>query len=502
MNTNFCNPFADYGSIVRGERFIGRSDGINDIENRVIRPSEPGNLAIIGNYRIGKSSLLYKGIMDRRNDLIAKRRLPIWINLATFETASSFFRALVTSVYNEMKDLGWLTEQIQNAEEKIQGEMTSTSDEYGRIQRFFEKVRQANCQALFILDEFDHARYLFKNDISGFQKLRELSYRPEWRVTFITASRRSLRDIELQTRAISTFDLIFLKHNLGMFNNDDLSEYFERMKKIGIDIGSNFQERIKFYCGGHPFLLEVLGYEVVELFRATSQVDVDVAAKKVGHTFIDQYDHLIRILSEDGDLNKILQILFGPVFDINQINVDTFLRYGLIHPDEEDNYVAFSEHFQTYLKLIERYSELWPLWRDTELGLRNCIHTSLSEQYGDDWIPGVEKRCPNLKPIFAGCRDAQQKETASFGNRTSSSLLDYSYPQDLFQIIFSNWNIFKPIFGKDKNYWGRHSETLSKIRNPLVHNRDLKNYDYLRIQAEGYCNEILTKLEPPTLNSL
>jgi hypothetical protein len=57
MNSDFENPFADYGSVVRGERFIGRTENLKVIENRYVRPKESGNLAIIGEPRIGKSSL-------------------------------------------------------------------------------------------------------------------------------------------------------------------------------------------------------------------------------------------------------------------------------------------------------------------------------------------------------------------------------------------------------------------------------------------------------------
>ena len=75
---------------------------------------------------------------------------------------------------------------------------------------------------------------------------------PEWRVSFITASRRSLRDIELQTGAISTFDLIFHKHYLAMFNEQDLEEYFTRISSVGIEVTPVMKERIDYYCGGSP----------------------------------------------------------------------------------------------------------------------------------------------------------------------------------------------------------------------------------------------------------
>lgn len=495
MNLDFENPFADYGGIVRGERFIGRRDSLRVLENRVIRPREPGNLAIIGDYRIGKSSLIYKAVMERKSELIAKKLLPIWINLGTYDQAGIFFRSLVLNCLDEMRELGWLSEAIENtARQALQDEL-SWSEGYGRIQRFFEKVRQAGFRILFILDEFDNARHLFKGDISGFQGLRELSYRPEWRVTYITASRRTLRNIELQTKAISTFDLIFQKHYLAMFGDLDMQEYFSRLTSVGIPVTPGLQEQIGFYCGGHPFILEMLGYEIVEMFREQQLINVDQAALRIEQSLLDQYDHMIEILREDGSLNKLLQILFGPVVDAKPIDADELLRYGLIKPTAEGIYVAFSSHFQSYLKLIERQVDLWPIWKETEIALRSVVTNKMVEQYGEKWIEKLEIARPKLKAIFDQCREAQQREEKTFGSRASGNLIDFTYPQDLFAIIFAEWNTFKSIFKKDTNYWAQRAQLLAKIRNPLAHNRDETLAEYERQQAEGFCKEILAVLQ-------
>ena len=188
MVSNVDNPFADYGNIVGGERFIGRTEGLKVLQNRVIRPQEPGNLAVIGEPRIGKSSLVYKATIERKDEIIARNMLPIWTNLGTYDRAAIFLRSLVTNCYDELDDLDWLNDSIDRAFQRVLQDELSWSEGYGCIQRFFEKVRQAGIRILFILDEFDHARFLFKDDASGFQGLRELSYRPEWRVTFITTS--------------------------------------------------------------------------------------------------------------------------------------------------------------------------------------------------------------------------------------------------------------------------------------------------------------------------
>ena len=63
------NPFADYGRIIHGDRFIGRKTIVNNIENRIIHPDNPGNLAIVGMHRIGKSSLAHKVIIEQKDNL-------------------------------------------------------------------------------------------------------------------------------------------------------------------------------------------------------------------------------------------------------------------------------------------------------------------------------------------------------------------------------------------------------------------------------------------------
>lgn len=493
MDRNFENPFADYGSIVHGMRFIGRKDDLQVIESRVIRPREPGNLAIIGDSRIGKSSLVYRAVIDRRDELIAKRLLPIWINLSIYDGVLAFFRSLVSICRDELEELGWLSSNIQKAANRALISELSWGESYSLIQRFFENVRKREIIVIFILDEFDHARYLFRENISAFQGLRELSYRPEWRVYYIVTSRRTIRDIELQTQTISTLDGIFQKHYLGMFDADGLEEYFERLTSTGIPKNASLREKIISHCGGHPYLLELLGHEVVEHFRKEQVVDIDEAARRSMPAFLDQYERMRELLSEEGKTDKILQILFGPVVNVKWTDVESLLKYGFIKQNEQDTYTAFSQHFQAYLEIIERQFDwdLWPIWRQTEKSLRQLIAQVLTKNHGNNWVNALEKSKPHLKEIFNRCREQQAKEEKSFGKKTSNDLLHYTYPIDLFAIIFSTWNIFRDIFGKDKNYWNQRIELLSKIRNPLAHNRDNIIPQYELQIAEGYCKEIL-----------
>jgi hypothetical protein len=501
MSLEIENPFADYGNIVTGDRFIGRKDSLRVIANRVTRPQEPGNLAIIGDPRIGKSSLVYKAVIESKSVLISKRLLPIWINLATYDQPPIFFKSLITRCIDELEDLNWMTETIQRAANHALQDEVSWSEGYTRIQRFFEKIRQNNIRILFILDEFDHARFLFKGDISGFQGLRELSYRPEWRVTFITTSRRTIREIELQSQAISTLDGIFHKHYLTMFNDEDFQAFAERLSSVGLSVTSEIIDEIEFYCGKHPYLLEMLGYEIVEVFCEQQQVNVNVAFQKIERSFVNHYDSIVYLLQEDGNLGKLLQILFGPVINVKQTDVDEFLRYGFIRLSKQGTYSAFSEHFHSFLSLVERETDLWSVWRDTEKNLRILLTSTLQDKYGSDWFSQLEKSHPNLcldkqsrKNLFQKCRESQEREIKTWHDRASQNPLDFTYPQDLFAIILKEWQIFQPIFGRDKAYWDQRSQVISKVRNPLAHNRDDVISDYECQIAEGYCKEILQRI--------
>jgi hypothetical protein len=367
MLPNFENPFADYGGIVTGERFIGRIDDLREVENRVRRPREPGNLAIIGCHGVGKSSLVHKAIIEYKKELLEKRCLPIWIHLPNYRQALMLFRSLVEQCCHEMAALGPVPEPIKSAAVRALEDKLLWHEAYIRIQRFFEKIRQANFRVLFVLDEFDHACTLFNGDIQGFQGLRELSNRPECRVAFVTISRRRLYDIEIQTGAISTLDQIFHPYHLPLFNESEMREYFSRLSSVGINITPLLEQQIRFYCGNYPFLLDRLCYHIVETFREHQGViDLKKVDKSIEQSFFDFYDHIVDFLKYDrkednkeaSSLNKMLKILFDLHNDTTRNDTGKYSLYGLIKENGQGKYAAFSGHFQDYLKKL--YNEQPP----------------------------------------------------------------------------------------------------------------------------------------------
>ena len=202
---------------------------------------------------------------------------------------------------------------VQRAAEKALQEIFSWGDGYARIQRFFTKVRLEGFKVWCVIDEFDHARHLFKDDISGFQGCASLAYHPDWRITLVTASRRSIRDIELQTKAISTLDGIFMKHYLGMFVPTDIDILLSRLVPVGISVSDELWAKLVHYCGGQPLLLEMLCHSLVEQQIACGRIDIETGATNLQRSFIDYYNQLVDLLREDGILASCCRSLWTSI---------------------------------------------------------------------------------------------------------------------------------------------------------------------------------------------
>jgi hypothetical protein len=553
------NPFADYGGIVSGTRFIGRKNSLHVITDRVISPAEPGNLALIGMPAIGKSSLAYQATIADKAKLHARKMLPLWITVGTYENPVAFFSSLVTHCRDELESMGELTAYMtQAATRALQAELP-WGERYERIQRFFSRVRQSGTRVLFVLDDFDAAAALFQDDPSAFRKLRELSYQPEWRVTFLTTSCRTLREIELQAGAEPSLAATFREHYVAMFNAENVQEYFARIAAAGVPVTTTLKESIAYYCGRHPYLLEMLGYEIVELFHEKQQDDVDSAAHAVDQALQTCMMTITELLRQEGLLQPLLQLLFkDSLFEplayqlseashasavvgkqvarnrkvdatVKHDDIDALGRYGYIQETAPGSYVAFSARYQTFLRSLEREAstevvrretvklpeteviktataareeppDLWATWRKTEKLLRSSLNTMLQNFYGENWVEQLERADPMLfldesnKNLFQRCREFQRKEAQIWGSRASRNLLDFTSPQELFALVFSQWHLFQPVFGKDVPYWRQRSDLLAKIRAPLAHNREEVISDEERQAAEEYCKEILAVL--------
>ena len=489
------NPFSGYGGIVSGDNFIGRISDKQVIIRSLIESKNPGNLAIVGEPRIGKSSLVYESLIRKREPLTKSKILPIMLNLGLFNNAEDFFITLVTTCEKEMAKLRWLSPKMGEILKTIKNRNLLTMEKYMAIQSFFEEVVNEGTRVIAIIDEFDHARKIFQDDVTSFQMIRELSYRPEWHISFLTTSRRNIKDIETQSKGISNLDGIFDKHYLGMFVKEDQEAYYEKIQTVGLQLTESDKEQIMYYCGGHPYLLAMLGYEIIETQKSSNNYGVEKAFHRKSQSFIDYFDHIMDLLEEDKSLAFVLDALDGPIDSSTKNRFEKLLHYGLFSHDADGRYTAFCKYFSSFIHLVQREKDYWPIWSKTERALRNIVSIILSRHYGENWLADIEHEQPKLTKYLDNMRKRQAMQQKDFGSRAATNLIDIAYIDELFSIILSQWDLFKTLLGRDQQYWNSHRELLGKIRNYYAHNSEDCIPDAHIYTAKTYCEEILMHAE-------
>jgi len=484
-NLTMQNPFYGYGTIVLGQRLVGRDHDIQHFTDYL--SSYSGSLSVIGEHRIGKSSLLYE-ILER----ITKVNINFCyarLDVSTLPNSIVAFQEMLNGLIECLEGQGQpLPEPLEPVRKR---ESADSYSAYRRCQQGLNLLRKTGISSLIVLDEFDAVRQ-FQESESFIKRLRALiDARHTTGLSVVTISRRSLLAIEKQLSGISNLDGVCEKHYVTPLSEEGLSEIVKRC-------GENWQpsaedyELLKWYTGGHPYLAEMI------LCHSWEAQSVSVGIEKSTANILDHYQHLRDLLTEDDLFEQLLQITVGPRWNLKTESLARLKQYGLIKPVSGENgthqYRGWSEHFQAYLEKCSREIPFVAIWGKTENTIRTLIKSVCYQELGSEWLDKLCKRHESVKKIIdgyeleeadgrkrkiEGCKDRMLREQKLFGLNAPDKILDYTYPMDLWTIIAAEWKIFQDYLlggkNKDKRYWNERFTFLSKLRNPTAHTRDYLN---------------------------
>jgi len=491
------NPFADYGGIVIDDRFIGRQDEILTIHNRLLG-SVFGNIAIIGLPRIGKSSLAWNSIIIRKEELINRGILPVWISFGEYSSLTEVFDEVFLEIIDVYKNQETLIKDIKSLNEKY-FDSNSQIERRRHIKKYLKFLRSKSLRLILLLDEFDNAKNILQ--LQDFQFLREISNNPDTKIGLLTISRNTIQELEPENGALSNFYQIFTELRLKLFDEQDYSLYWNRIRNLGLKISEEYIEFTKYYCGHHPYLIDALNNEI---FNRAEQTDVNldnitkISIKELMLKMYNEYDSILKLMKLEGLERMLMQMIVGPVYDITQRDVEKLFKYDLVTSKKDGSYSSFSEYFNIYLHIVSREIDIWPLWSEVENEIRSLIKENLLEKFGEEWEESYIKlhKQKGVDSFISEKREMRNRNKKSFGEKASDSLVDYTYPLEMFdRFIAYDWSWFSLIFGKQKNDWKPIFEHLGKIRNPLAHNNPNFLTDSDKNIAEGYCKIILEKIQ-------
>jgi hypothetical protein len=254
------NPFFHRGPIRQREYFCGRSDDIGQSLS-LLRNSQ--NVALVGQRRIGKTSLLFH-IAD-----------PVVFEVHGLHRGKHLFVYLDGTELGHLSPdevLGLLLDQLAAtlSADRFSTELGRAPPDglsYRDFREAILKVTEAGLKPIYLLDEFESLAdnpYLGPRFFSG---LRALS--SQFDLSFVTASCESLLGLtyaNVETLS-SPFFNTFANLHLGLYAASEARSLVEILATgAGLDLPSQTIDRILRLAGPHPLLLQIAAFHAVELW--------------------------------------------------------------------------------------------------------------------------------------------------------------------------------------------------------------------------------------------
>src|SRR5436853_607001 len=274
------NPYLNRVAIKDPSQFYGRTREVAKIFSR-IGASRPQSISVVGERRIGKSSLLHfinnpeiRGrFLDKHSsyaftliDLQQKRKL----------TLKEFFRELFTNVAREIGD-----ESIARLEPKF--------DSVGKLpERFHREGRKL----IVLFDEFDAITANRVFDLEFYSFLRSIANNHD--VAYVTSSARDLQELcRTQLIADSPFFNIFTNVFLRAFSRQEALELISGPSAAaGLPL-EPYARRIMEIAGHHPYFLQIACSAYFDHF---SDSGGKLARDEVEAVFLDEAKGQLRFI--------------------------------------------------------------------------------------------------------------------------------------------------------------------------------------------------------------
>lgn len=250
------NPFFHRGPIRRREYFFGRTREVDQLLG-LMRNDQ--NVALVGQRRIGKTSLLFHAIDP---DVFEDHGLRRGVHLFIYLDATELGRLRPDEV------LGLLLRQVVGAAPPVDlGPPPPEEVAYREFRQAIVRATEAGLKLVVLLDEFES---LANNPHLGphfFSSLRALS--SQFELCFVTASRQSL--IGLTYAHVDTlsspFFNTFATLRLGLLSHPEARDLVETLAaRAELTLPPQTIDRIVELAGPLPLFLQIGAYHAVEMW--------------------------------------------------------------------------------------------------------------------------------------------------------------------------------------------------------------------------------------------
>ena len=170
------NVFADYGSVVSGARFLGRSEELRRLRTRLLAEGAYASIALVGMPRVGKTSLVEEFVRTSPACVGTSPLVVVRVEVGTVSSVSELFAEIGTDLKEQLERLRLWDESLQEGWRQVKD--AADDDAFRRLRRLLKLVKKTNARVICVMDEFDSVRRLFSSAPQRFHWIRELAATP------------------------------------------------------------------------------------------------------------------------------------------------------------------------------------------------------------------------------------------------------------------------------------------------------------------------------------
>ena len=261
MADGYTNPFFHRGPIRQRGYFCGRAD---DIGQSLSLARNGQNVALVGQRRIGKTSLLFHiadPLVYEAYSLREGEHLFVYLDATElgYLSAAQILGLLLDHLASALPPAGHAHSLIRPPPDGVS---------YRTFREAIRRLTEAGLKPIYLLDEFES---LAENPHLGprfFSGLRALS--SQFDLSFITASRESLlRLTYAHAETLSSpFFNTFANLQLGLFSESEARGLVETVAgQAGLELPLPSTDACLELAGPHPLLLQIAAFHAVELWN-------------------------------------------------------------------------------------------------------------------------------------------------------------------------------------------------------------------------------------------
>lgn len=484
------------GGQVTGESFIGREKFVRELHKTYVEDGTCVARAYVGLTRMGKTSAIKNALYD----LPKKNVIYIYEDLGECSEYEDLWRDIAGKIRTHLEMIGRIPDRYLDGFLIMESKELKWPELRQSIKGIFSYIARLNIRTVLVLDEFDNAKKLFDKRTERFELFRTIVSDAAYKVSAITISRRPLKIIEEGVDASSTFHGVFDSRPFRGFDDHDMAEYFAVIEdSCGIQLSDDQKQRIIYYAGNAPYLLSIIGKNIIDTFEVKKSIDIDDVFSSKCAQINEYYRDCLRRIENDGEKERILPFILGPNIGVRQADKDELFNIGYLR-EVDNHFVVISDYFT---ESIHGSLEMSPLW-DNVIGAEKKFKSLIKRELGkvashyeitdvppENVVREVILKSSRIDSSHAKTYDSYIKNAFSQFGRQEDCLSVMSIA-DSVAIVKECWeDVFSAYFDNDPlDKWEYRFTAITRARNPVAHGHE----DYLtpidQKEIDAYCDKI------------